>query len=414
MRRRTLHGVILTFFIFLVYSLMPEFVHAQTIPQKFTTDVNLREPHVFFDKPAYSPNLEVFWNKTASVVPIRITVTDRLVGSRFVKVRIFSSVEAKKVTLMKVDKGRFECCILAHCLCSGELAINANQVLNVRYGDEIVAKYKGQIQAVALIAFPRYVLGNCLESPAVWTLFDSEGVPLVNYGYPIGVQYNPVTVSQCALANYHMYLATGNSSFRTTFLIQADWLVKNAAYKGNFSVWEYKFDWKTYVCISPWVSGMAQGQCISVLTRAYFLTSNITYLDIAQSALNSFEIEMSAGGVRYIDPYGSVWYEEYADVNAPSSKVLNGFIFALLGLYEYTFATNSSHSYALFLQGVQTLAANVHRYDTGSWSCYDLLYRSRISLAYHQIHVNQLMTLYYLTGERIFREYSDKFNSYIH
>ena len=398
---------------FSVCSLIPKIVHASTVPQTFATDVNLREPHVFFDKPVYSPNLEVFWNQTASLVPIKVIVKDRFVGSPFVKVKIFSSVDAKKVALMKVGEGRFEGSILANCLCSSELSNRESQVFNVKYGDEIVAKYQGQIQAVAFIAFPRYVLGNYLESLSPWKLFDSEGVPLVNYGYPIGVQYNPVTVSQYALANYHMYLATGNSSFRETFLAQANWLVKNASQKSNFSVWEYKFKWDTYGCTSPWVSGMAQGQGVSVLTRAYFLTGNSTYLDIAQTAINSFEVEINAGGVRYTDSSGSVWYEEYADVGAPSSKVLNGFIFALLGLYEYSFVTNSSQGYTLFSQGVQTLEVNVHRYDTGSWSCYDLLYRFPVSSGYHQLHAEQLMTLYKLTGEQVFEEYSNRFFSYM-
>jgi len=328
-------------------------------------------------------------------------------------VKIFSSLDTKKVILMKVGEGRFEGSILANCLRYSELAMNEGQVFNVKYGDKIVAKYQGQMQAVAFIGFPRYVLDNYLTSTSPWKLFDSEGVPLVNYGYPIGIQYNPVTVSQYALANYHVYLATGNSSFRETFLVQADWLVKNAVQKGSFSVWEYKFDWNTYGCTSPWASGMAQGQGTSVLTRAYFLTGNKTYLDVAETAVGSFEVEMSTGGVRYTDSSGGVWYEEYADVGAPSSKVLNGFVLALLGLYEYSYATNSSRGYRLFWEGVYTLAANVHRYDIGSWSCYDLRYLFRAPLGYHQLHVDQLMTLYKLTGEQIFKEYSNKFSSYM-
>jgi heparosan-N-sulfate-glucuronate 5-epimerase len=413
MKRQVLFGLILASLLYSVCSIALKGVHASATSEISATNIHLREPCVFFDKQVYCPKVDVFWNQAASIVPIKISVKDRFVGSPFVKVKIFSSLDTKKVVLMQVGEGRFEGSVLANCLRYSESAMNESQVFNVKYGDKIVAKYQGQMQAVAFIAFPRYVLDNYLTSTSPWKLFDSEGVPLVNYGYPIGIQYNPVTVSQYALANYHVYLATGNSSFRETFLVQADWLVKNAVQKGNFSVWEYKFDWSIYTCTQPWVSGMAQGQGISVLTRAYFLTGNKTYLDVAQTAVDSFAVEMSTGGVRYTDSSGGVWYEEYADIGAPSSKVLNGFIFALLGLYEYSFATNSSKGYTLFWQGVNTLAANVHRYDTGSWSCYDLLYRFSVSVGYHLLHVDQLMTLYNLTGEQTFKKYSDKFHSYL-
>lgn len=51
-------------------------------------------------------------------------------------------------------------------------------------------------------------------------------------------------------------------------------------------------------------------------------------------------------------------------------------------------------------------------YDTGSWSYYDLLHYSHASSSYHKLHIEQLRTLYELTGDEIFLYYSDKFYSY--
>jgi len=384
--------------------------------QQVTNSLNSCAPTIYFDKTAYYPNTEVFWKPNVSV-PIEVTVVDYNVDFDFVTIKISSSVDSKEMTLAKTNPGVFKETILTVGLKLGESISNISS-FNARYGDVIIAQYfdtfKGSIAtAGALFGFPKYVLDKESVSLDAWKLFDSEGVPLVNYGSPIGIQYNPVTVSQYALANYHMYVTTRNSTFRETFLVQANWLVKNAEQKGNFSVWEYKFDWPDYRLTNPWVSAMAQGEGLSVLTRAYVLTGNTTYLDVAETAMRSFEVEMNSGGVRYTDSDG-VWYEEGADAGAPSSKILNGFIFALFGLYEYSFETNNSRGYELFWEGSRTLSANLYRYDTGSWSYYDLLYYRPASSGYHKLHIDQLRTMYELTSSEIFLVYSNKFQSYIH
>jgi len=246
-------------------------------------------------------------------------------------------------------------------------------------------------------------------------LVDSEGVPLVDYGASLGTQYNPTIICDYALTNYRLYVATANFTFMRNFLIQANWLVMNSVQKGNFNVWEYRFDWPwgSYNATNPFVSALAQGEGLSVLTRAYILTGNETYLDVAEASMRSFSVEMDLGGVRYTDVDG-IWYEEISDIGARSGKVLNGFLNALFGLYEYWYETGNGSAYSLFLEGVNTLSENIHRYDTGSWSYYDLLHHGAASLDYHKQHITQLRIMYQLTGIEIFSVYSDKFQSYIH
>ena len=387
--------------------------------QQVTDSLNFSAPTVQFDKNIYYPYAQVFWKPNVSV-PIGVKVVDRNVDLNFVKAKVSSSVDSKEITLAKVNSGVFMGTVFAHGLGLGESISNTSS-FNVRYGDVIVAQYfdrfKGSIAvAGALFGFPMYVSDSESVSLDSWKLFDSEGVPLVDIGSHIRIQYNPVTVCCYALANYHMYVTTENSTFREAFLLQAKWLVKNAEQKGNFSVWEYKFDEPDYYLhfnlTNPWVSAMAQGLGLSVFSRAYALTGNTTYLDTAETAMRSFDIEMNSGGVRYTDSDG-VWFEEYADEGALSGKVLNGFIFALLGLYGYSFLTNSGEAYAMFWEGALTLSANIHRYDSGSWSYYDLLYHYIIPLDYHKGHINQLRIMYELTNIENFLFYSNKFQSYI-
>jgi len=373
---------------------------------------------IYFDRNVYYPSAKVFWEPEV-VVPIGVTVIDDNIALDFVIVNISSSVDSKNVTLASVESGLFFGTLLAVGLRLGESISNSSN-FNVRYGDVITAEYsdthwQSTVQTNALFLFPKFVDDKLFGDPIDgWKLFDAEGIPLVDYTlWGQGIQYYPITIAQYALAQYHAYLDSGDITFRDKFLLQANWLARRAEQKGNFSVWESKFDWTIYACTNPWVSAMAQGHGLSVLSRAYVLTGNTTYLDVAETAIRSFEVEMNSSGVRYTDLDG-VWYEEYADDGAPSSKVLNGFMFALFGLYEYSFLTNNSKGYALFWEGTHTLSVNLYRYDSGSWSYYDLYDYILVPLYYHKLHIEQLKTMYELTSLEIFLYYSDKFQSYIH
>ena len=375
---------------------------------------------VFFDKIVYSPATDVFWNHDV-FVPVEVIVVDCEINADSVVARVSSSLHTKEMTLEKTTPGVFKGALSAVGLRLGE-SISETNKLNVRYGSMLTAEYDRAVQgitakAIALFEYPPHVTASETEALDFepWVLVDSEGVPLVDYGASLGTQYNPTIICDYALTNYRLYVATANFTFMRNFLIQANWLVMNSVQKGNFNVWEYRFDWPwgSYNATNPFVSALAQGEGLSVLTRAYILTGNETYLDVAEASMRSFSVEMDLGGVRYTDVDG-IWYEEISDIGARSGKVLNGFLNALFGLYEYWYETGNGSAYSLFLEGVNTLSENIHRYDTGSWSYYDLLHHGAASLDYHKQHITQLRIMYQLTGIEIFSVYSDKFQSYIH
>jgi hypothetical protein len=76
--------------------------------------------------------------------------------------------------------------------------------------------------------------------------------------------------------------------------------------------------------------------------------------------------------------------------------VLNGGIFALWGLYDTAVGLGDPTLRREFELGLDTLADNIHRWDTGAWSRYDL-YPFRMvnvaSSAYHALHINQLRAM---------------------
>src|SRR5260370_9661573 len=84
---------------------------------------------------------------------------------------------------------------------------------------------------------------------------------------------------------------------------------------------------------------MAQGVAISVLTRAYRITEDSDYLQSATRALLPFTKNVDDGGVRRGFSLASGtsaagnFYEEYP-TRSYSAFTLNGFMFALIGLYD--------------------------------------------------------------------------------
>jgi len=194
-------------------------------------------------------------------------------------------------------------------------------------------------------------------------------------------------------------------------LNQANWLVNNLKIRSSdFGVWEYNFDFKRYNCKSPWISAMAQGQGISVLVRAYILTGKEKYLKTANKALRAFSISVDEGGVLSYGENDYVFYEEYACPK--SSKVLNGFIFSLFGLYDYYIATYDSTAFTLFYEGIESLKNNLCRYDSGDWTYYDCL-GLKASLSYHKLHIEQLKALYSITNDEFFMYYAKKWSNYL-
>ena len=247
----------------------------------------------------------------------------------------------------------------------------------------------------------------------IQTILDERGVPIVDYGYVSGVyigkQRNPVTVSQKALEYYENY-EKGDENQKYLFLNCADWLVNNSIPYDNYLILEYRFPWPIYNMTPPWRSGMAQGKAFQVLIRAHNITNDEKYLNTAKKLLNAFFYEVEDGGVTYKTSNDGWWYEEYADEGGKASRVLNGMMFALLGIHEYYEYTKDPDAKYLFDQGVLALKRSLPHYDMDGYSYYDIL--GHPSGKYHKIHIWQLERMYNITHEKIFKEYHDKWNSY--
>jgi hypothetical protein len=116
-----------------------------------------------------------------------------------------------------------------------------------------------------------------------------------------------------------------------------------------------------------------------VLARAWSRFKEQPYLTAAQQALGIYETPPPQG-VRVQTAAGA----EYAEYTyAPSDMILNGFIQADVGLYEYTSITKDPLGLKLFEEGDAQARAEVPHYNTGAWSMYDQYGES--DLNYHEL-----------------------------
>src|SRR5262249_7550123 len=74
-------------------------------------------------------------------------------------------------------------------------------------------------------------------------------------------------------------------------------------------------------------------------------------------------------------------YAEYT--YAPGDRILNGFIQAVVGLYDYSAITKDPLGLQLFEAGDAEARAQVPHYDTGAWSLYDQFGESNLN--YHEL-----------------------------
>ena len=252
---------------------------------------------------------------------------------------------------------------------------------------------------------------------------DDKGVWMWKYPSIGHSVYNPLLLSSAGLEDYYKkYENTGDTKSKEYFINTANWLVNNAKDKegGKYSIWEFDFTWPWYNELTPpYYSGYAQAVGTVVLARAYDLTNNTMYLDQANKAFQAFLFDYDDGGVTTIeDDNGDLMFiHELGKPGFQKTYILNGQTGALLHIWQFYELTNNPVSKSIFDKGINYLKHNLWKYDTGSWSRYDLKpigqSENLASMHYEKIHVDHLNRLYEITGEPILKEYADKFNKYI-
>ncbi len=209
--------------------------------------------------------------------------------------------------------------------------------------------------------------------------------------------YHPTTITHYALAHWNLYLTTLEESHLHTFLKQAQWLVEHEVIiDEGMSGWPLSFSHPDVPTNGSWLSALTQGCGISVLVRAYKLTEDARYLEVAHRVIGTFKRDILDGGVSTPVDGEGVFFEEVAVY--PAAHMLSGFMFALLGLYDYVMVTDNTEVSEIIRHALATMHWLLVEFDTGFWLRNDLLGRQLASSAQLTLHIELLSTLATCSG----------------
>jgi heparosan-N-sulfate-glucuronate 5-epimerase len=244
---------------------------------------------------------------------------------------------------------------------------------------------------------------------------DKDGIILFDYFFDIGRQYNPLAIAQYGLGHYNLYLKSGRPENLAEARRHADWLVDHLEEnERGLHVWQHHFRWHYKQYLAPgWYSAHSQGTGISLLARMYRETNDGRYREATVKAFPSLDTLIEGGGVKFVDAEGNPWLEEY--LIEPPTHILNGFLWALWGVWDYHLLTGDENALRLWNDCLGTLKKNLPRYDAGFWSLYDLSKQGLRMIAssfYHSLHIVQLQATSRLTGDPVFESFARRFENY--
>ena len=222
---------------------------------------------------------------------------------------------------------------------------------------------------------------------------------------------HPLVLDEMGIIFVAFYYSTGDEYYLQRAEAHARKLEEMADEYNGALYFPYSFEVNFFsdLLSPPWYSGITQGEALLLFVRLYNFTGNKHYLELADRTFASFLTfkEQSPVWITTVDNLGYFWIEEYP-ADEPS-HVLNGFITASFGLYEYYLATQNPTARRLFLASMTTIKHYLNDFRVpGDISYYCLKFRNQ-EPKYHRMHISQLLQLHRLTGDEFFEEMSQLF-----
>jgi len=115
-------------------------------------------------------------------------------------------------------------------------------------------------------------------------IHDSMGVILVEVRGK--TYYHPVTIFHKGIEYHDLFHITGNQDYLSKSILQGARLIKIMTEDGLFP-YNYEHTHGDTHMLPPWYSGMAQGQALTLFSRLYEDTQDITYLKAAKKVFST-------------------------------------------------------------------------------------------------------------------------------
>ncbi|RAX20676.1 hypothetical protein DRB07_13340 [Actinomyces sp. Z3] len=255
----------------------------------------------------------------------------------------------------------------------------------------------------------KYVpLDNGTDGPQV----NAQGALVVSFEDVGDDVYHPTSYCWYALRALSAYDLTGNEEYWRRSVATAQRLLDGADIDGEQCWLPYPFDYaphgdSTITLHAPWYSGMAQGMALALCTRLARRAPDQNLSTSAEQIRNSFFASTDGPHVTVTDSEGLTWLEEYSG-DANPLYVINGHIYAMLGLAQYAQYTNDADVINLFSRAADTLKATFTRWRVPggiSYYCASDYCKNAdwTPESYHRGVARLLQTLATITGDAEFR-----------
>ncbi len=212
---------------------------------------------------------------------------------------------------------------------------------------------------------------------------DERGLPLVSM--PGGPRHSPALLAKYGLGSLELYLRTGNPKRRAAVETVARWLVENnEEIPCGYLSWPMPRVPRAYSreLSEHWFSGEAHAECISLLCRAAALLGFDQARDCVRRAVGGLWTPVEDGGfARELGEGGAegglespIFVEQFPMADRPS-LVLGTHLRAITALRDSAVhrpGEPDEGTRATLRRMESGLERVLDRYDTGSWSLFDL------------------------------------------
>jgi hypothetical protein len=235
---------------------------------------------------------------------------------------------------------------------------------------------------------------------------DADGLP--RHLIEGQLRHHPVELAHHLDHLLALYAKTGDAHWLERATRDGDRVIALCKRDGDVLLFPYDFAFQLHgkyaTLAPPWYSGMAQGMLLGAVSRLYAATHEARHLDAARGLFQSLLTKRAVGAswVSAVDTAGYLWIEEYP--SAPPTHVLNGYLAAIFGLYDYWVEAGDERALVLLRAAVSSVRHYLPSYRReGKLSRYGLLYPDAIK-KYHAVHILQLGWLARSTGDDFFAQ----------
>ena len=221
----------------------------------------------------------------------------------------------------------------------------------------------------------------------------------------------PMLQSRTALAMINGHRLTGDVRYLERAKANAHRILECATQRRGALYLPYRYihHLKTATMTPAWYSAMAQGLALSMTSRLAALESDPRWRTAADLLFASFlqPRRRRRPWTVHADECAHLWLEEYPDPSCGAPmRVLNGHLFATIGVYDYLWLTGSEQAAVVFDAAATTIADHGHDFRVpGECSWYSLTTPAQ-KPAYHATHVWQIERLGSWTGDDTFTRLS--------